>query len=266
MRSRILVAIPGIAVAVAAIVVGNPAFAAILTLIALLGAFEYLNMVAPLDPLRWPTYTGAALTVALPGIFGVAGFDLPVHGVVAGVFACIVAGALGGFMLKDRGEVTMRVGVSVFGAIYIGLPLGLFVALRELPNGAGAVTNILVGTWAFDTFAYAGGKMWGSHPVAPRTSPNKTVEGVVIGLVGGTASVMIAGVYMDWLSFTDSLMIGLVVCGFAYLGDLFESLIKRDVGVKDSGSLLGGHGGILDRFDALFFTAAAGYLVTVWIL
>ena len=70
---------------------------------------------------------------------------------------------------------------------------------------------------------------------------------------------------MDWLSLGDSLIIGLVVCAFAYLGDLFESMIKRDVGVKDSGSLLAGHGGVLDRFDALFFTASAGYLVTLWI-
>jgi phosphatidate cytidylyltransferase len=227
--------------------------------------FEYLNLVAPLDPIRWTTYTGAAVTVLLPALFGLLDLDLPVHGVVAGVFLSIALGPIGAFMLRDRGEITMRIGVGVFGAIYIGMPLGLFVALRELPHGAGAVTNIIVGTWAFDTFAYAGGKMWGSHPVAPRTSPNKTIEGLVIGLVFGTLSVALAGVYMDWLSLGDSLIIGLVVCGFAYLGDLFESLIKRDVGVKDSGSLLAGHGGVLDRFDALFFTAAAGYLVTVWL-
>lgn len=265
MKSRIFVAIPGIALAIAAIVVGSPAFAVILALVAMIAVFEYLNMVAPLDPIRWTTYTGAAVTVLLPALFGLLDLDLPVHGVVAGVFLSIVLGPIGAFMLRDRGEITMRIGVGVFGAIYIGMPLGLFVALRELPHGAGAVTNIIVGTWAFDTFAYAGGKMWGSHPVAPRTSPNKTIEGVVIGLVFGTLSVALAGVYMDWLSLGDSLIIGLVVCGFAYLGDLFESLIKRDVGVKDSGSLLAGHGGVLDRFDALFFTAAAGYLATVWL-
>ena len=160
----------------------------------------------------------------------------------------------------------MRVGVTAFGAVYIGIPLGLFVALRELPNGAGAVTNILVGTWAFDTFSYFGGKLWGSHPVAPRTSPNKTVEGVICGVIGGTLAVVIAGLYMDWLSAGDSLVIGLIVCGFAYVGDLFESLIKRDVGVKDSGALLAAHGGVLDRFDAVLFTAAAGYLATIWVV
>lgn len=265
MRSRVLVAIPGIAVAIAAIVLGNPAFAVIVTVVAVLAVFEYLNLIAPLDPIRWPVYVGAALTVALPGILGTLDVDLPVHGVVAGVFASVVLTCVGAFMLHDRGEVTMRIAVSAFGALYVGLPLGLFVALRDLPHGAGAVTNILVGTWTFDTFAYFGGRLWGSHAVAPRTSPNKTVEGVVVGLVAGTLAVALAGVYMDWLSVTDSLIIGVVVCGFAYLGDLFESLIKRDVGVKDSGALLGGHGGVLDRFDALFFTAAAGYLVTVWL-
>lgn len=266
MRSRILVAIPGIAVAILAIVLGDPLFAVLLVAVAALGMFEYLNMVAPLDPIRWAAYAGAVAAVALPGIFGTLDVATPIDGVVAGVVAAVVLAAAGGLMLRDRGEVTMRIGVSAFGAIYIGLPLGLFVALRELPNGAGAVTNIIVGTWTFDTFAYFGGRLWGRHAVAPRTSPNKTVEGVVVGLVCGVLAVALAGVYMDWLTVGDSLVIGVVVCAFAYLGDLFESLVKRDVGIKDSGSLLAGHGGVLDRFDALFFTAAAGYLATVWLV
>jgi phosphatidate cytidylyltransferase len=203
--------------------------------------------------------------VALPGIFGTFDLDPPVNGVMAGVVASVVLAAIGGLTVRDRDEITMRVGVSAFGAIYIGVPLGLFVALRDLPNGAGAVTNILVGTWTFDTFAYFGGRLWGSHAVAPRTSPNKTVEGTVVGFVFGTLAVAFAGIYMDWLSVVDSITIGVVVCAFAYFGDLFESLVKRDVGVKDSGALLAGHGGVLDRFDAILFTAGAGYLVTVWL-
>lgn len=265
MRSRILVAIPGIAVAIVAIVLGNPLFGALIAVVAALAAFEFLNMVAPLDPVRWPVYAGSVLTVALPGLLGVFDVDAPVHGVVAGVVASIAFAAVGGMMLADRGEVTMRLGVGVFGAVYIGAPLGLLVALRELPHGAAAVTNVIVGTWTFDTFSYFGGRLWGSHAVAPRTSPKKTVEGLAVGFVCGTLAVAFAGVYMDWLSVGDSLILGALICGAAYLGDLFESLIKRDAGVKDSGSLLAGHGGVLDRFDALLLTSAVGYLATVWL-
>lgn len=265
MRSRILVAIPGIALAIAAIMVGNPLFAIVLALVAAIAVFEYLNMIAPLDPLPLPTYVGAVAMVMLPGLFGVIDFDVAERGVIAGIAVTFIGAALMAFTLADRGEVTMRVGVSAFGALYIGVPLGLFVALREHPHGAGAVTNILVGTWAFDTFSYFGGKLWGRHKVAPRTSPNKTVEGLVAGVIGGTLAVAVAGLYMDWLDAPESIVIGLIVCAVAYVGDLFESLIKRDIGVKDSGSLLGGHGGVLDRFDALLFTAAAGYLATMWL-
>lgn len=265
MRSRILVAIPGIALAIGAIVVGNPLLAVVLAIVAGVAVFEYLNLVAPLEPVRWAAYGAVAVCVAAPAVLGLTDFDAPERGVIAGLGAAIMIPALGGLLLRDRGEVTMRVGVTAFGAMYIGLPLGLFVALREQPNGAGAVTNILVGTWAFDTFSYFGGRLWGRHAVAPRTSPNKTVEGLVAGVVGGTLAVAVAGLYMDWLAVGASLGIGVVVCAFAYLGDLFESLVKRDIGVKDSGSLLAGHGGVLDRFDALFFTTIAGYLATVWL-
>jgi phosphatidate cytidylyltransferase len=115
----------------------------------------------------------------------------------------------------------------------------------------------------FDTAAYAGGRLWGRRPVAPRTSPHKTVEGTATGLVAGTLAVWVAGLYMDWITGIESLLLGLVICIGTYFGDLFESLLKRDAGAKDSGRLLLGHGGVLDRFDALLFSAPAAYFVTV---
>lgn len=261
MGNRIAVAVPGIALAIVVVYMGGPLFVAAALAIAVVGVYEYLNLVAAIVPLRWAAVAGTCATVVLPALI-----DPAERAVVLGVAVSVVLGAVAGLLLKHREEVTMRVALSVFGAVYLGVPLGLFVATRELPNGAGAVANVLVGTWAFDTFSYFAGKMWGSHAIAPRTSPNKTVEGLVGGVVGGTLTVWIAGLYMDWIDHLQSLALGVILCAFAYAGDLFESMLKRDIGVKDSGRLLGAHGGVLDRFDAMLFTATAGYFATIWII
>lgn len=261
MGNRIAVAVPGVVLAITVVYVGGPVFLVAALAVAMVGVYEYLNLVAEIVPLRWAAFAGTAATVVLPSLI-----DPAERAVALGVGISVVLGAVAGLILKHRDEVTIRVALSVFGAVYLGVPLGLFVATRELPNGAGAIANILVGTWAFDTFSYFTGKMWGSHPIAPRTSPNKTVEGFVGGIAGGTLAVWVAGLYMDWIGHLESLALGLILCGFAYAGDLFESMIKRDIDVKDSGRLLGAHGGVLDRFDAMLFTAFAGYFATVWLV
>jgi phosphatidate cytidylyltransferase len=265
--NRIAVAIPGIVVAIAVVYIGGPIFLAAVLVIALAGIYEYLNLVAGIEPLRWAAYGAVAATVALPFVI-----DPAERGVALGVGLAIVLAAVSGLLVRDRQEITIRVALTVLGAVYIGVPLGLFVATREIDfgpaagHGAAAVANILVGTWAFDTCSYFGGRMWGAHPIAPRTSPKKTVEGFLVGVVGGTLAVWVAGLYMDWIGHLQSLALGLIICAFAYVGDLFESLLKRDIGVKDSGRVLGAHGGILDRFDAILFTAMAGYFATVWLV
>lgn len=261
MGNRIAVAIPGIVLAIVVVYAGGPVFVVAALVIAVVGVAEYLNLVAEIVPLRWAAFVGTATTVVLPSLI-----DPVERAITLGVGISIVLGAVAGLILKYRDEVTIRVALSVFGAVYLGVPLGLFVATRELPQGAGAIANVLVGTWAFDTFSYFTGKMWGSHPIAPRTSPNKTVEGLLGGLVGGTLAVWVAGLYMDWIDHVQSLALGLILCVSAYAGDLFESMLKRDIDVKDSGRLLGAHGGVLDRFDAMLFTAIAGYFATIWLV
>jgi phosphatidate cytidylyltransferase len=120
---------------------------------------------------------------------------------------------------------------------------------------------VLVGTFVGDTGAYLGGRAFGRRPLAPLISPNKTVEGWLIGVVAGVAGVWFAGLYQDWLTGYQALLLGVAVALVAPLGDLFESYIKRDAGVKDSGKLFGAHGGALDRLDAVLFAAVAGYWV-----
>jgi phosphatidate cytidylyltransferase len=158
----------------------------------------------------------------------------------------------------------VSIAVTLLGIAWIGLPLAHAVLLRELPShGAALLIDVLVGTFVTDTAPYATGRMFGSRRIAPNLSPNKTVEGLIGGFVIGTMGFWFAGLYQDWLSGVDALMIGAAVAAIAPVGDLFESLLKRDLGTKDTGTLFGPHGGLLDRLDAVFFTVVIGYYLSV---
>ncbi len=165
---------------------------------------------------------------------------------------------------RHRDGATVSLGVTLLGILWIGIPLAHAVLLRDLPDhGAALLVDVLVGTFVADTAAYATGRMFGSHKIAPNLSPNKTVEGLIGGFVIGTMGFWFAGLYQDWLSGVDALIIGAAVAAIAPVGDLFESMLKRDLGTKDTGTLFGPHGGILDRLDAVFFTIVVGYYLSV---
>jgi phosphatidate cytidylyltransferase len=123
------------------------------------------------------------------------------------------------------------------------------------------LVDVLVGTFLGDTAAYLGGRAFGRRPLAPEISPSKTVEGLFCGMFIAILTVFLAGLYQDWLTQGDALLLGIAVAVFGPIGDLFESLIKRDAGAKDAGKLFGAHGGALDRLDAALFTIVAGYYV-----
>jgi phosphatidate cytidylyltransferase len=261
LSSRVLVAVPGVALAIAAVALGGPLFALATALVAVLGLYELYSLTAAARPLRWAGYLGALLVVGLAFAS-----DDPERGILAGLGAALGLVAVAGLIVSRRDDITTRIATTLLGVVYLGLPMGLLVALRDLPDGAGAVANVLVGVWVFDTASYVGGRMWGRIPIAPRTSQKKTVEGALIGGASALLAVWVAGLYMDWLGGWESLMLGLVLSLAAFLGDLFESVLKRDAGAKDSGRLLLGHGGVLDRFDSLLFAAVAAYFVTVWVV
>ncbi|MCU0308487.1 MAG: phosphatidate cytidylyltransferase [Thermoleophilia bacterium] len=258
MKSRILIAVPGIAIAIGVVLLGGPVFAAAAALIAVVGLFELYNLTAALRPLRWAGYLGAILCV----VFALVA-DRPEHALLLAIAVSVGLCAVAGLVVPNREDVTVRVSTTLLGALYLGLPMGILVLTRELPDGAAAVANVLVGTWVFDTASYVGGRTWGRRKIAPRTSPGKTWEGFATGVVVGTFAVWFAGLYMDWLSGWESLVIGVVICLSAFVGDLFESLLKRDAQAKDSGRLLLGHGGVLDRFDSTLFSVVAAYFTTV---
>ncbi|HEY0035530.1 MAG TPA: phosphatidate cytidylyltransferase, partial [Longimicrobium sp.] len=167
------------------------------------------------------------------------------------------------------GKPTLAVAVTVFGAVYTGLLLfALF--LRHLPGHESALhgTVLLLApvvlTWLNDTYAYFGGRAWGKRKLIPKVSPGKTVEGAVCALVGTVLtavgySFLLASFASYRMGIVEAAVFGVLISVSSQVGDLAESLFKRDVGVKDSGTLLPGHGGALDRFDSLFFTLPVGY-------
>jgi phosphatidate cytidylyltransferase len=155
----------------------------------------------------------------------------------------------------------------MLGIVWIGLALGHGVLLREMPHGGGLVLDVLIGTFVGDTAAYLGGRAWGRTPLAPLISPKKTLEGLGCGVIGGTLAFwLFAFAYQDWFDGADALLIGFSVALAAPLGDLFESLLKRDLDVKDSGRFFGAHGGALDRLDAVFFSLVTAYYVAQAVL
>ena len=148
-----------------------------------------------------------------------------------------------------------------------GMAMAHAVLLRELDHGGSLVLAVLIGTFLGDTAAYFGGRSFGRIPLAPALSPNKTLEGLACGVVGGTLAFWLFAVgYHDWISGVDALVIGGAVALAAPMGDLFESMIKRDLEVKDTGRLFGAHGGALDRLDAVLFSIVTAYYVSVAVL
>lgn len=159
-----------------------------------------------------------------------------------------------------RARPVVNVAVTVMGFVYVGC-LGAFAGLLlSYQNGVGLILGVVLCVVAYDIVGYIVGSQFGKTRVAPMISPNKTVEGLVAGMV---ASIVVALVIVNritpWNELTDALALGIVVAFAAPLGDLCESMLKRDLGVKDFGTLLPGHGGILDRFDAILFCLPAVY-------
>ena len=150
--------------------------------------------------------------------------------------------------------------IVLTGMLYLGLTLSYVVLVRMLPHGESLVFFLLLVTWAADTGAYYAGTLCGRRRLAPRISPKKTVEGLAGGLAGATMVACAARwTFVPDFSMVDTLVLALLLTLAGLWGDLVESAIKRSAGVKDSGGLLPGHGGMLDRLDSLLFTAPAFY-------
>ena len=253
---RVLVAIPAIAFAVAIIYFGDWVFAAGIAALGLVCVHELCNMFARARPVR----LAAMLAVLGLTAAGTVGDERQV------LLALVCSLPLTFFLAvlsPVRERITASIAVTMLIIVWIGLGVAFATMLRGLDHGGALVVMVLLGTFFGDTFAYFGGRLLGRRKLAPRISPNKTIEGLLCGIVLGTLIVWYwSRTYDgDWISGTDGLLLGLAVVIAAPIGDLFESLVKRDMGTKDTGTLFGAHGGALDRVDAALFALVAGYYV-----
>lgn len=259
-------------------------FLAATAAVALVGTHELLAMAAHygIQPLRRPTYAYvvlvfAALAASLLWQTQVADLGASTMTLLAlAVFAFFVF-LVAAMSQPDLPGACGAAATSLTAVLYVALPLALLVAIRELWAGGFLLLYLFATVWAGDTFAYYVGRAIGRHRLAPRVSPGKTWEGTIASFVGSiivgwlifghayqiSSALMSIGVLAPRYAYTSRFMppaasiilLSAFINVAAQLGDLAESLIKRGAGVKDSGTLLPGHGGVLDRIDALLFAA-----------
>lgn len=258
MKVRVITAIIGIIVVLGLVWLGSVPFTAAVFAVSLLALLEYWRMLKKIN--IFVLLKPAVLFLFL--IIGASGFySIPIFfGVVLFSFIFLLY-----LILAVKQSEMNDLIYTVFGVLYFGIGFGSLVMLRgmhqlslpeEIPIDQGIffILFALIGTWASDSFAYLVGKKWGKRKMAPHISPNKTMEGLAGGVIGcilldtAFASVL-------QLEIFRAFVFSVVIAVMAPMGDLFESYIKRACGVKDSGNILPGHGGMMDRFDSLLFVA-----------
>lgn len=251
--SRLLVAAVGLPLVLGLVYVGGWWLFALVAVGAAVALHEYWLLARPMRPLAPAGYVGGLLALVGAELGGIAWM-------VGGVLTTFVLAFFLKGISEARQAATVAVSGTMLGAAWVGFGLGFLVLLRDMPkDGRLATFTVLLAVWAGDTAAYVVGRLIGRHRMAPSTSPKKTWEGFAAGTAATIFVAFIALYKQHYLTIGQSIVLGVVLSVAAPLGDLFESLLKRDAGVKDSGRLLGGHGGMLDRLDAFFFAMPAAY-------
>ena len=221
----------------------------------LLALHELYGMARELRPLVLGGYIAYVLT--LLGL-QLGGLEWMLGGLIATFVSAFVVYGLGGV----RQSATTSFGVTLLGVVWVGAGIGSILLIRDIPEfGFWAVMAVLFTVFAADTGAFFVGRAFGRHRMAPAISPRKSWEGFVGGVLAAVGMTFVI-LYRDrdeFLSIPESLLLGLVIALAAVLGDLFESAVKRDLEVKDSGRVLAGHGGMLDRLDSLLWAGPAAY-------
>jgi phosphatidate cytidylyltransferase len=257
--SRLVVAAVGLPLVLGMLWLGGWWLFALVAVAAFVAVHEFVTTARPLRPLAPAVYGGVLLALVGAETRGVVWL-------LGGFLATFVLGFVLHALSSTRVATTAALGSTILGSAWIGLGLGFVLVLRQMhAEGRLIAFTVVLAVFAADTLAYLAGRLAGRHSLAPRLSPKKTWEGLAAGAAAGVFVSFIAlyDTRDHYLSVWEAIVLGFVVVTAAVLGDLFESALKRDLEVKDTGSLLGGHGGVLDRVDALLFAAPAAYYLVV---
>jgi len=274
---RVAVAAVGIPFGVAVTWAGARAVAIVMGVVALVGAAEVYRIAEARGwkPFRWIGVPASGFLVLVAAWSDT--FQTWAEWAWAAVLLVTLGGLVGAVFLRGSGGSPLpAVATTLFGVLYVGATLSFAVHLRMLPGTGGGASGWegalvlvfpLTVTWIGDSGAYFAGHRWGRRKLLPGISPGKTVEGGIGGLLGATAGAVLFSHLLlgPWsgleLPILSAALLGLLIGAVAQVADLSESLLKREAGLKDSGTILPGHGGVLDRFDAVFFTLPVTYLL-----
>jgi phosphatidate cytidylyltransferase len=250
--SRILVALVGLPAVLLIVYAGGWWLFALCAVAAVLSLHEYALMTRSLRPVVLAAYAGALLALLGASLGGL-------EWTVGGFLSTLVLAFILHWVAETRQSATIAIASTVLGVGWIGLCVAHLILLRDFSDGRLATFTVLLAVWAGDIGAFFAGRLIGRHKLAPRLSPGKTWEGFLFGTLATVFVCFVALYDQDYLTIPESLLLGLVIAVAAPVGDLFESGLKRDMQVKDSGRLLAAHGGVLDRIDSLLFAVVAAY-------
>ena len=267
LKQRVITAAIGIPVIVLAIWLGDPWFSLLIAAAAVVGTFEFYHLGQDESTNRPLIYFGLLWSLAI--VLS----PLSLHYQAINSLPMIMASAIAislflALFHSPRERAFRNWAWIVAGVLYVGWMLSYWLNLRILEDGRNWVYLAIFIIFANDTGAFFIGRKWGKHNLTPTISPGKTWEGAIGGLASATLGAIIVMTILNLISpfalkYWQIILLGFLVSLFAQLGDLVESLLKRNMGVKDSGKLLPGHGGILDRFDSLIFVGPAVYYYVV---
>jgi phosphatidate cytidylyltransferase len=253
--SRILIALAGLPLVLGLVWLGGWWLFGLALAGGLIALHELYSMARGLRPVVIGGYVGLVLTLLGTQLGGA-------EWLFAGMLSTLAASFLIFGFSDARPSATASMGTTLLGVVWVGGGLGTVLLVRDIPEqGRLAIFTVLIAVFAEDTAAYFVGRAVGRRKLAPTISPGKSVEGFLAGTLAAVAVAFFALYEQDYLETWESIVLGVAVALAAAAGDLFESAIKRDLGVKDSGSLLAGHGGVLDRLDAPLWAVPAAYVV-----
>ena len=261
LKKRIITALGSIPLLIAVIWFGEPWFTILVAIWGLLAAFEFYRLVAAskVSPLTYFGLIWTLLFILSPHF----NYDILLPLLLT---SAVIPSLIWLLLRRQKEGAFIGWAWTIGGIFYIGWLLSYFVALRGLEDGRNWVFLALFITFAADTAAFFVGRAWGKHRLAPRISPGKTWEGAIAGVFGAIIVSLLFTIPTPLqlpLIYWQAILLGLLVSVFGQLGDLVESLLKRNMGVKESGRLLPGHGGFLDRTDSVVFTGVVVYYYVI---